>query len=440
MAQHDVDADLNKFYKGHVVLGTERRKLLAERRDACLGRLREGLKLLGEKHATTYKSHQRPINQGSYAMHTLNQHPEGEYDIDVAVIFAEADLPANAKDSRQRMANALLEAGGGFLTEPEARTNAVTVWYADGTHVDLAIYREVSGFWGTKLEHAGGDTWAERDPSAITDWFTRQVDERSPGLLANVRDQQLRRVVRWVKAFARSRVSWSLPGGMILTSLAVEVYSFDRGRDDVSLLNTVKALKYRLSSNLEVNNPVNGVSLTAKPECKIQVRNLLRKLEKATEWLSIIEESTCTREQTLRAWGRFFNHEFWGLVAEAEGPAEEVAKADVTHLRIDVGVARSQGGTTTPYNIKQGSIAKKRHIHFALPSEWRNVPNVEYRWTVRNTGDEAVEAKQEQYILNSPNEAWRTAAYQGIHTMTCEILRGGHVTARGVRRIRVGRW
>src|SRR5690349_7018177 len=223
MTQHNVHADLNKFYDDHVRLGTARRKVLAERRDACLARLRDGLKALGAKVGATYKSYQRAVNQGSYAMHTLNQHPEGEYDIDVAVIFANDDLPANAKDARQRIADALVEAGGGFRTEPEARTNAVTVWYADNTHVDLAIYREVKGFWGDRLEHAGGDTWAERDPNAITDWFTRQVDERSPGLLADVRDQQLRRVVRWIKAFARSRLSWSLPGGMILTALAVEV-------------------------------------------------------------------------------------------------------------------------------------------------------------------------------------------------------------------------
>jgi cyclic GMP-AMP synthase DncV-like protein len=76
-------------------------------------------------------------------MHTLNRHPDNEYDIDTAVIFAEESLPADPLAARKRVAEALNLSGAPFSRDPEARTNAVTVWYAAGHHVDLAVYREV---------------------------------------------------------------------------------------------------------------------------------------------------------------------------------------------------------------------------------------------------------------------------------------------------------
>jgi Adenylyl/Guanylyl and SMODS C-terminal sensor domain len=443
MALHDVHRDMNSFYDDHVRLGAERRKKLASQRDACLARLKTGLKLLGEKRGATYRSYQRSIGQGSYAMHTLNQHANDEYDIDEAVVFLGDDLPTTALEARKRVADALLEAGGNFQLEPEARTNAVTVWYADGSHVDLAVYREVSDGilgLGTKLEHAGAD-WGARDPMAITDWFNGKVDDLSPGFLATVREQQLRRVVRWVKAFARSRASWSLPGGMILSALVVEVYRPDWQRDDVALYNTLVALKTRLAISTDVNNPVDGsLSLTSKPECKAQVKRLAKKLNKMLATLAVLEKTDCTREKALRAWGTFFNHEFWGNAVEAEELPADVTKAGVARLQLAVGVAHAEGGRTTPYSIDNGPIPKKRWIHFIVPDTWRSVPGATYKWTVNNSGDEATDADDLTHDKIAGPETWRTTKYKGVHTMTCEIIQNNQLVARGVRRVQVARW
>lgn len=443
MALHDVHKDLNSFYDDHVRLGAERRKKLASQRDACLARLKTGMRLLGEKRSTTYRSYERSIGQGSYAMHTLNQHPNDEYDIDEAVVFLGDDLPTTALEARKRVADALLEAGGNFRLEPEARTNAVTVWYADGSHVDLAIYREVSdGIFGlgTKLEHAGAD-WGARDPMAITNWFNGKVDDLSPGLLAAVREQQLRRVVRWVKSFARSRASWSLPGGMILSALAVESYRPDSQRDDVALYNTLVALKTRLAITKDVNNPVDAsISLTSKSGCKAQVKRLAKTLDKVLAALAVLEKADCTREKALRAWGTFFNHEYWGNSAEAEELPADVTKAGVARLQLAVGIANAEGGKTTPYNMDNRPIPKRRWIHFIVPEAWRDVPGATYKWIVNNSGDEATDADDLTHEETTGPEAWRTAEYKGVHTMTCEITQNHQLVARGVRRVQVARW
>jgi hypothetical protein len=81
-------------------------------------------------------------------MRILNQHPENAYDIDVGLIFDADDLPADAAAARQRICDAFREKPGNFSRAPKARTNAVTVWYADGPHVDFAIYRRREDLWG----------------------------------------------------------------------------------------------------------------------------------------------------------------------------------------------------------------------------------------------------------------------------------------------------
>jgi len=444
MGLHDVHKDLNRFYDDHVRLGADRRKQLASKRDACLARLKSGLKTLGEKRGVTYRSFQRSIGQGSYAMHTLNQHPNDEYDIDEAVVFSGDDLPSTALEARKRVADALVEAGGNFRIDPEARTNAVTVWYADGTHVDLAIYREVpDGIFGlgTKLEHAGAE-WGKRDPMAITEWFNDQVDTRSPGILATVREQQLRRVVRLVKAFARSRLSWSLPGGMIITALVVEVYRSDSSRDDVALYNTLAALRSRLAISKDVSNPVDSsTSLTTKPSFKAEVKRLASKLDKMLPSLSVLEKEDCTRDKALRAWGAFFKHEFWGTTAETEELPSDTTKGAVARLSLAVGVAREEGGSTTPYTSDSRPIPKKRWIKFTVPDAWRTANGASFKWIVNNTGDEAQDADDlgHEDVKSGP-ETWRTAEYKGVHSMTCEITQNNQIVARGVRRVQVAHW
>lgn len=214
---YDTQKHFDVFYGEHVCLGQNRRSELAAHREACLELLKQGLRRLGEKRRRPggYPEYVRTLNQGSYEMRTLNQHSRKQYDIDVAVIFRKEDLPSTARRARQRVAEALRSSLQSFATKPLARTSAVTVWYTQGEHVDLAVYRESTNVNGqVVLEHASAQ-WRRRDPRAVSEWFTGQNQRLSPNPAsgAQVRESQFRRIVRLVKTFARSRVSWDLPGG-----------------------------------------------------------------------------------------------------------------------------------------------------------------------------------------------------------------------------------
>ncbi|MFT3895281.1 MAG: nucleotidyltransferase [Anaerolineales bacterium] len=271
---YNLHKELNTFYEDHVCLKNER-KTLADHRDTNLERLKTGLNELDYPNSFESK------NQGSYAMHTINKHPQKDYDIDVAIIFEKDDLPANPTDARKRIEDAMNKGGGDFSKPPKAKTNAVRVYYAEGHHVDLAVYRKNTNDFGNLVIQHAGPEWTNRNPVEIADWFASSVQSQSPSKEhgAKVGDGQLRRVVRWLKMFAKSRSSWDMPCGLILSVLAVECFVASQYRDDSSLYDTMKSIRNRLASNKEVQNPVHLLqSLTGREKDKLRIEEFRRKV------------------------------------------------------------------------------------------------------------------------------------------------------------------
>jgi hypothetical protein len=266
-------------------------------------------------------------------MGTLTQRPENnldvDHDIDVATIFRREDLPEDPLDARKRVLAGVIQGGGNFKREPEARTNAVTVWYQEGYHVDLAVHRVCVSEWEQEpIEHAGV-SWVSRDPMEITNWFDGVVAANSPSeeLGATVAKHQLRRMVQLLKYFSKSRPSWVLPGGLVITVLAVECYCPDYHRDDQALYNTMDSIHRRLQGSLEVSNPVDrSQKLTYKDEYVNQVSHFEEKLGHALRWLSPLFEMNCTKEGALEAWSSVFSHSYWMERAKEVEAARELGE------------------------------------------------------------------------------------------------------------------
>ncbi len=299
--------ELNEFYEEHVRLKDER-KDLADYRDANIKRLKKGLKELDYPNCFESK------DQGSYAMNTINKHPEKKYDIDTAIIFEKDDLPSDPADARKRIEEAMIKSGNNFSTPPKAKTNAVRVSYAEGHNVDLAVYRKNKDLLGNSIiEHAGPE-WTTRDPMDITNWFNLAVQDNSPSkeFGANVNDMQLRRVVRWLKMFAKSRSGWNMPGGLIISVLAVECYVSNQYRDDSSLYDTMTNIRNRLMMNKEVKNPIEtSQSLTSREKDKTRIENLENNLKSALEKMAALFKYGCTHAEAADVWNWVFKHSYW---------------------------------------------------------------------------------------------------------------------------------
>jgi hypothetical protein len=430
-AMFNCQTALNVFYQQDVRLGPRRRARLKESRKACLGHVKEGLRRLG------HPVYERVCIQGSYVMHTLNQHPNGEFDIDVAVIFKKEDLPKSPLRARQRVAAAMRASGVRFATMPLARLNAVTAWYSDHHHVDLAVYRESTNFWGEPvLEHASSE-WTARNPVEVTRWFKKEDKRLSPKLDAGaaVEPGQFRRVVRLIKMFARSRLYWDLPGGLIISTLVAEVYESAPERDDIALYNTLVRLQKRLHGSCDVKSPVDSTSLTHRKKNERQVRALLARLEEILPRLAILFEPLCMEPQAFRAWWFVFRHEFWLERARA---AELAALKQPQNLRIQVGLGDSSSGPFTLYYPSHGPIPRGAHVRFALRKRLGLEPPFTCHWKIQYRGSEAQAASDLAYATVGPEPFFlQEAKYAGRHTVSFELIKDGRVVARGTRNLLV---
>jgi hypothetical protein len=252
----------------------------------------------------------------------------------------------------------MIEAGGNFLTTPEARTNAVTVWYADGTHVDLAIHRIATNIYGSEeLQHAG-TSWTARDPEAITGWFKQAVKDKSPSKDwgATVEKGQMRKVVRLLKKFSKAYPSLVLPGGFIISVLVAERYVPDYHRDDIALYQTMLGIHSRLQGNLQVYNPCNHSSLTDKDKYLKQVERFRDRLELAIGWLQPLFDPDCTVVEAANAWNNVFNHEYWVELRIFE----EAVMMGEAHRSAPKGFISSTG-LVTPTPIAGKSIEIPKH-------------------------------------------------------------------------------
>ena len=166
---YDLSSKFNTFYTSYVVLSQDEQNNLHNKKDLNVQRLKDGLKEYNIENNTSYTIAETCV-QGSVAMSTVVQNEDGDYDIDVAVVFDKNVLrDKGAQATRNLVANALKRKTKQFNAEPEVKTSCVRIKYADGYHIDFAVYRRHYDFENECwiYEHAGSD-WSERELRGLT--------------------------------------------------------------------------------------------------------------------------------------------------------------------------------------------------------------------------------------------------------------------------------
>lgn len=87
--------------------------------------------------------------------------------------------------------------------------------------------------------------WMESDPRPVKEWFLAEVDAKG---------EQLRRIVRYLKAFRDWKWPIKGPSSILLMAAAAPLFEKRERRDDLALLDVVAALPTRLRDG--VNNPI----------------------------------------------------------------------------------------------------------------------------------------------------------------------------------------
>src|SRR5690606_17334225 len=414
---------LNQFYNNKVRLKDTDKTLIREYKNKNEERIIKGITKINQEEN---KSFPIPsfIEQGSIAMSTTNQSEDRDYDIDVAVIFPKDSIFNNPLDARKLIAKAINKNNANFSKPAEARTNAVTVWYTEGYHVDFAIYRTFEEFYQTKYEHASTE-WLDRNPKAITDWFIERVSTLSPkGFFTTVEKAQLRKIVRLLKRFCKSRLNWNLPGGFILSILAIECYSSNSTRDDISFIETLININNRLKYNRYIYNPVNTqIELTSKKSLQHQITRLSEKLDRFVTKSQILFQNNCTEAKAAEFYMWVFN-----IQENANNLSNIKEQSYIENSSISVSVHRDKSLGAILSNIpKQLRVHKKLWLRFTLKTNI--LPPFDVKWIVENDGDEArsiPDLGHETWEYNCNNQInihWERASYKGVHKLKAEIYK-----------------
>lgn len=309
----DSHQDILAYHNGEVTLHESERGEMRERRNTNRQRIKDGLKFDEGPAPSEFQS------QGSYVHRTMVQQPDLDYDIDDGVYFWKYDLTGpkgaewSALDTKKVVRGALHDER--FNKPPEVRTNCVRVYYEAGYHVDIPVYRKVKSenIWGEEevsYEIASSD-WKKSDPDGVSNWFINANNGQSPD---STNGRQLRRQVRLIKAFTRSRESWRsriATGFMITTLIVEECYYPSEDREDEALYYTMRKMRDRLKWNLQIAHPtVEGEYLTSS-STDSRCRFLLERLDWAISELQVLLNSDCTSEKAMKAWDRVFNTDFF---------------------------------------------------------------------------------------------------------------------------------
>ena len=339
---HNCSDDILAHHDEAVTLPQAERTNMRGRRDANRDRLKKGLQNNNKPAPREF------VKQGSYAMKTMVQHPDNDYDIDDGVYFNKEDLigdrgaEMSSLQTRQMVRDALDD--GSFKTPPEVRPNCVRAYYAAGYHVDVPIYRRVTvtDTLGNETYHheLAASEWKRSDARDVTDWFDRENTRQSPDM---TNGRQLRRIVRQIKKYARSRLSWSgqILSGFGITALVVEYYRANLSREDTALYDTMKAIRDRLNWNLVVKHPVTPNETITKGNDDARARFLRDRLTEAIDTLDPLFDPACPRKKALKCWDKVFATTFF---SDRDEPKKE-AKAGLLKA---ASVAPPAGAFTFP--------------------------------------------------------------------------------------------
>lgn len=340
----NVNKQLLAFFKSEVALTNATKSDMRNRRRSCEERLERGLERNKKPKVDRY------VKQGSYAMHTMVQSNSITSDIDNGVVFHEDKLVGErggrftAYDAKCMVRDAL-NYDNAFERAPEVLKNCVRVYYKDGFTIDMPVYRETGEGESAQYELAAAD-WKHSDPEAVTEWFQRNVTSKSPDAVDGC---QMRRMVRLLKSWSKSRSSWALPSGFVLSILTNEVYPQGgyRDREDHALFQTVQAMRNRLRYNLTVNRPVPQYEAVTKTMSDANMASLREKLDEAVDRLAPLNDSLATDLEALKALKWFFCTELFDVEIEELEEAEKeksTARFVSTESRQPAGPVVKSGG------------------------------------------------------------------------------------------------
>lgn len=142
------------------------------------------------------------------------------------------------------------------------------------------------------------DDWVRSDPRPVKDWFLKAID---------VHGEQLRRTVRYLKAYRDWQWDEGGPASILLMAAAAECFEPRHNRDDLALLDVARQLPGILRQG--VKNPADPDEFLTNRLGQSGVEEACQKLDQLTKYLQAAIE--CTDDLQACVWmQRMFGQRF----------------------------------------------------------------------------------------------------------------------------------
>jgi hypothetical protein len=245
-------ADLQKAFKDYhdqIKLGIyKEEKELQDKRNLLLDTLTDHLK--DEKIPDSDKKLTfTKLDQGSYAMRTGVKPLDGDYDIDVGIVFDIDVEEYNSKKLKQLVYDKLDKHHNRTVSYDRP---CISIPYASGYHVDLPIYAKSGDSlyiaWGKK--NSAEHMWYESDPVGLIKWVKDISDDSDQRI-------QFRRCVRYLKRWKNNNftsVGNITPPSIGLTIQARNTFVYNSGDDLSCLINIAREIRDSFNSSFSIDD------------------------------------------------------------------------------------------------------------------------------------------------------------------------------------------
>ena len=381
--------------------------------------------------------------QGSYKFGTQIRpvKPGGEFDIDLGVYFCwkgdaeDGDFgPRYLKSLVQRILGEFTEENDDVkeVCEPP-KPRCCRVRFDGSFHIDVPCYHLDEAADRRELA-TENDEWESSDPKRLYQWF---VGKFEPGTR-----ERARRHVLYLKTWAALKLDGngnSPPSSVLITTLVANAIS-QLGDDlpspeDEAFSEILQVIRDAVSGAQDVRNPVDDTENFAARMSQDDWSNFVRTLEDLKNTSETALASN-TDVEACSAWASAFEYLF--PLPEEQTIEESMQGFPAVRTMPEVAVtAISRDNSSFRYNGTNsiGPIRKNCDISFRVTNATFFPPGTQFRWVVRNEGDEAEDKNDLGHMAGQGTTAVEHSAYNGTHYMDCTAIFGNQVV--GVRRVTV---
>lgn len=404
---------------------------LKEKRDKLLDNLRDNLGL------TFFH-----FNQGSYGMGTGVKPIDGDFDIDVGLIFKESD--AETLDCPFQLKNKVHQALIHTNRTVRIKRPCVTVQYvADGEdkyHVDFAIYKENQ--FG-ELFFARGKSLDDKElnwESASPKKLVNLIKERFP---EEQERKQYRRCIRALKRWKSYKLNHKNLPSIAITVAAYQYFKPKFYGDNKDLPNDVEALITFLD-NLDNCLRDKYLALPTKPNSNLlenltdkQSQDLRAKLRKLRDDLEDSQDEKSSPRDACKKMKKHFGQDFpvpEGTNLSTEQFIEEifVLSKELRPLSLSMEISNYDSliySVLSRFDRCLKLIPKGRTLTFKVENA-QDFIGCDFYWKVMNIGEEAEKRGIRGQIVKGHYIHTEHSDFSGEHYVECYAIEDGACIAR----------